>query len=157
MNLRGQGRNRDIGDPVLGDGIGGGRACTDRYADRPCRGRECAFGVTGSIVAMEKDAVARSREQQRSLEEPGHSSGFRRDVSRPVEIDGLEVIDRLRSRRDVAGCLVLLEDGRYAVVGPVMALGSRQALNDWVRRRMRSGVSDNERVWWEEVLGAIAL
>jgi hypothetical protein len=42
-------------------------------------------------------------------------------------------------------------------VGPVMALGSRQALNDWVRRRMRSGVSDNERVWWEEVLGAIAL
>ena len=79
------------------------------------------------------------------------------DASRPSSIDGLEVIDRLRSRRDVAGCLVLLEDGRYAVVGPVMALGSRQSLNDWVRRRMRSGVTENERVWWEEVLGAIAL
>jgi cell volume regulation protein A len=79
------------------------------------------------------------------------------DASRPDSIEGLEVIDRLRSRRDVPGCLVLVEDGRYAVVGPVMALGSRQALNDWVRRRMRSGVSDNERVWWEEVLGAIAL
>jgi cell volume regulation protein A len=79
------------------------------------------------------------------------------DASRPDLIEGLEVIDRLRSRRDVPGCLVLVEDGRYAVVGPVMALGSRQALNDWVRRRMRSGVSDNERVWWEEVLGAIAL
>ena len=79
------------------------------------------------------------------------------DASRPEVIDGLEVLDRLRSRRDVPGCLVLLEDGRYAVVGPVMALGSRQALNDWVRRRMRSGVTDNERVWWEEVLGAIAL
>jgi potassium/hydrogen antiporter len=79
------------------------------------------------------------------------------DPSRPDEIDGLQVIDRLRSRRDVPGSLVLLEDGRYAVVGPVMALGSRQALNDWVRRRMRRGVSDNERVWWEEVLGAIAL
>ena len=52
---------------------------------------------------------------------------------------------------------MLLEDGRYAVVGPVMALGSRQSLNDWVRRRMRSGVTENERVWWEEVLGAIAL
>ena len=61
----------------------------------------------------------------------------------------------LAARR--AGSLVLLEDGRYAVVGPVMALGSRQAINDWVRRRMRQGVSDNERVWWEEVLGAIAL
>jgi potassium/hydrogen antiporter len=79
------------------------------------------------------------------------------DASRPSSIDGLEVLDRLRSRRDVPGCLVLLEDGRYAVVGPVMALGSRQALNDWVRRRMRSGVTENERVWWEEVLGAIAL
>ena len=79
------------------------------------------------------------------------------DPSRPDDIDGLLVIDRLRSRRDVPGCLVLLEDGRYAVVGPVMALGSRQALNDWVRRRMRAGVTDNERVWWEEVLGAIAL
>jgi cell volume regulation protein A len=79
------------------------------------------------------------------------------DPSRPESIDGLQVIDRLRSRRDVPGSLVLLEDGRYAVVGPVMALGSRQALNDWVRRRMRAGVSDNERVWWEEVLGALAL
>jgi cell volume regulation protein A len=79
------------------------------------------------------------------------------DPSRPESIDGLQVIDRLRSRRDVPGSLVLLEDGRYAVVGPVMALGSRQALNDWVRRRMRQGVSDNERVWWEEVLGALAL
>jgi cell volume regulation protein A len=79
------------------------------------------------------------------------------DAGRPTSIDGLDVLDRLRSRRDVPGCLVLLEDGRYAVVGPVMALGSRQALNDWVRRRMRSGVTENERVWWEEVLGAIAL
>jgi cell volume regulation protein A len=79
------------------------------------------------------------------------------DPSRPDSIEGLEVIDRLRSRRDVPGCLVLVEDGRYAVVGPVVALGSRQALNDWVRRRMRTGVSDNERVWWEEVLGALAL
>jgi potassium/hydrogen antiporter len=79
------------------------------------------------------------------------------DPGKPDSIDGLEVIDRLRSRRDVPGCLVLMEDGRYAVVGPVMALGSRQALNDWVRRRMRPGVSDNERVWWEEVLGALAL
>jgi cell volume regulation protein A len=79
------------------------------------------------------------------------------DASRPDTVEGLEVIDRLRSRRDVPGCLVLLEDGRYAVVGPIMALGSRQALTDWVRRRMRPGVSDNERVWWEEVLGALAL
>jgi potassium/hydrogen antiporter len=99
-------------------------------------------------------AAARSDRAWRRL---GRRSSAQRDPSRPESIDGLQVIDRLRSRRDVPGSLVLLEDGRYAVVGPVMALGSRQALNDWVRRRMRPGVSDNERVWWEEVLGALAL
>ena len=79
------------------------------------------------------------------------------DAQRPAEVAGLRVIDRMRSRRDVPGALVLLEDGRYAITGPVLALGSRQALSDWVRRRIRSGVSDTERVWWEEVLGALAL
>jgi cell volume regulation protein A len=79
------------------------------------------------------------------------------DAARPDSVAGLAVIDRLRTRRDVPGALVLLEDGRYAVTGPVMAVGSRQALTDWVRRRIRSGVRDNERVWWEEVLGALAL
>jgi cell volume regulation protein A len=79
------------------------------------------------------------------------------DAARPEVVAGLTVLDRLRSRRDVPGALVLLEDGRYAVTGPVVAVGSRQALNDWIRRRVRSGVSDNERVWWEEVLGALAL
>jgi potassium/hydrogen antiporter len=79
------------------------------------------------------------------------------DAQRPTEVTGLRVIDRLRSRRDRPGALVLLEDGRYAVTGPVLALGSRQALSDWVRRRIRSGVGETERVWWEEVLGALAL
>jgi potassium/hydrogen antiporter len=79
------------------------------------------------------------------------------DAARPDGVAGLAVLDRLRSRRDMPGALVLLEDGRYAVTGPVVAVGSRQALNDWIRRRIRSGVSDNERVWWEEVLGALAL
>ena len=79
------------------------------------------------------------------------------DAQRPAEVTGLRVIDRVRSRRDVPGALVLLEDGRYAITGPVLAFGSRQALSDWVRRRIRAGVSDTERVWWEEVLGALAL
>ena len=78
------------------------------------------------------------------------------DAARPEAVAGLAVLDRLRSRRDVPGALVLLEDGRYAITGPVVAVGSRQALNDWIRRRIRSGVGDNERVWWEEVLGALA-
>ena len=64
------------------------------------------------------------------------------DPARPGEVGDLAVIDRLRSRRDVPGSLVLLEDGRYAVTGPTLALGSRQALGDWVRRRVRAGVPE---------------
>jgi potassium/hydrogen antiporter len=79
------------------------------------------------------------------------------DPARPDAVGDLAVIDRLRSRRDVPGSLVLLEDGRYAVTGPTLAIGSRQALGDWVRRRVRAGVPASERVWWEEVLGALAL
>ena len=79
------------------------------------------------------------------------------DPARPDQVGNLAVIDRLRSRRDVPGSLVLLEDGRYAVTGPTLALGSRQAVGDWVRRRVRAGVPEGERVWWEEVLGALAL
>ena len=94
--------------------------------------------------------VSRVFHTRRWLEEDG-------DAHRPDEVAGLAVIDRLRTRRDVPGALVLLEDGRYAVTGPVLALGSRQAVSDWVRRRIRSGVGDTERVWWEEVLGALAL
>lgn len=79
------------------------------------------------------------------------------DPARPEAVAGLAVIDRVRSRRDTPGALVLLEDGRYAVTGPVLALGSRQAVSEWIRRRIRAGVGDSERVWWEEVLGALAL
>jgi len=79
------------------------------------------------------------------------------DPARPETIAGVAVIDRLRFRRDRPGSLVLLDDGRYAVTGPVLAFGSRRTLSEWVRRRLRSGVSDTERVWWEEVLGALAL
>jgi cell volume regulation protein A len=104
----------------------------------------------GTIERPRLAGVSRVFHTRRWSEEDG-------DAQRPAEVAGLRVIDRLRSRRDVPGALVLLEDGRYAVTGPVLALGSRQALSDWIRRRIRSGVGDTERVWWEEVLGALAL
>jgi cell volume regulation protein A len=104
----------------------------------------------GTVERPRLAGVSRVFHTRRWSEEDG-------DAQRPTEVTGLRVIDRVRSRRDVPGALVLLEDGRYAVTGPVLALGSRQALSDWVRRRIRSGVGDTERVWWEEVLGALAL
>lgn len=74
-----------------------------------------------------------------------------------TEVAGRAVVDRLRTRRDMPGSLVLLDDGYFAVTGPVLALGRQQLLSQWVRRRARAARSDAERAWWEEVLGALAL
>jgi cell volume regulation protein A len=72
-------------------------------------------------------------------------------------VAGRAVVDRVRTRRDVPGALVLLDDGYYAVTGPILALGREQLLSQWVRRKARGAVNDGERSWWEEVLGALAL
>lgn len=79
------------------------------------------------------------------------------DPAKVTEVAGRVVVDRLRTRRDVPGALVLLDDGYLAVTGPVLALGRQQLLSQWVRRRARSARNDAERAWWEEVLGALAL
>lgn len=79
------------------------------------------------------------------------------DPATVTQIAGRPVVDRLRTRRDLPGSLVLLEDGYFAVTGPLLALGREQLLSDWVRRKARTATSDAERSWWEEVLGALAL
>ncbi len=79
------------------------------------------------------------------------------DPARAERVAGRAVVDRLRTRRDVPGALVLLDDGYLAVTGPVLALGREQLLSEWVRRKARAAVGEAERAWWEEVLGALAL
>jgi potassium/hydrogen antiporter len=79
------------------------------------------------------------------------------DPAQPEQVAGRVVVDRLRTRRDTPGALVLLDDGYLAVTGPLLALGREQLLSDWVRRKARTAVGEAERVWWEEVLGALAL
>lgn len=79
------------------------------------------------------------------------------DPARVEQVAGRTVVDRLRTRRDVPGALVLLDDGYFAVTGPVLALGREQLLSQWVRRKARAASTDAERAWWEEVLGALAL
>jgi cell volume regulation protein A len=77
------------------------------------------------------------------------------DAGRPRSVLGLDVVDLLRLRRDVPGALVVLSDGRYAVSGPVLAVGSRQAVTDWARRRVAEAPED-ERAWLQTVIGALA-
>jgi cell volume regulation protein A len=77
------------------------------------------------------------------------------DPARPTVVGGREVIEQLRIRRDEPGGLFVLEDGRYAVTGPLYAMGTRLAVSDWARRRMRRADAD-ERAWLQTVIGALA-
>jgi cell volume regulation protein A len=79
------------------------------------------------------------------------------DPDRPELVLGLAVVERLNTRWDVPGALVVLEDGRYAVTGPHVLVGSREQLQWHARRRLRTAKTDAERAWWQEVIGASAL
>jgi cell volume regulation protein A len=77
------------------------------------------------------------------------------DPARPETVNGLRVIDRLRTRRDVPGALVALADGRFAYCGPIKAIGSARQLQDAARKRLGRAGGDVERAWWREVIGAL--
>ena len=79
------------------------------------------------------------------------------DPDAPEVVLGLGVIERLNTRWDVPGALVVLADGRYAVTGPHVLVGSREQLQWHARRRLRTAQTDAERAWWQEVIGASAL
>jgi cell volume regulation protein A len=78
------------------------------------------------------------------------------DPGRPREIEGSAVLRHLRTRRDEAGALVLLEDGRYAITGPALAVGAAAQIQRYARRRLSGRLVDAERAWWQEVVGALA-
>lgn len=78
------------------------------------------------------------------------------DPGRPERVRGLDVVERLRVRRDAPAGLFLLEDGRYAVTGRVSAIGGRQGLSAWASRRIRSSPDGDERAWLQTVVGALA-
>jgi len=77
------------------------------------------------------------------------------DRSRPRRIAGEDVVDLLRIRRDHPGALVLLGDGRYAITSPFLAVGGREDLMAWARRRVRRD-DEAERAWLQTVIGALA-
>ena len=57
------------------------------------------------------------------------------DPGRPQTVLGVPVTERLGTRRDAPGALVQLVDGRYALTGAVLAVGSRRQLERYLRRR----------------------
>ncbi|MGX6446701.1 potassium/proton antiporter, partial [Patulibacter sp. S7RM1-6] len=78
------------------------------------------------------------------------------DPAAPATVGGTAVVERLRLRNDRPGALVVLADGRYAVSGPVVMVGSRQAVQQQARRRLDRAADEPEAGWWQEVIGACA-
>lgn len=80
------------------------------------------------------------------------------DPGHPEMIDGVAVLARLRMRRDGAGALALLADGRYALISDdLIAVGGRHQLALWTARRLRApGLTGPDVAWWQEVAGALA-
>ena len=79
------------------------------------------------------------------------------DPSHPDAILGRRVVEHLRTRRDVPGAMVVLDDGRYAVTGPLLMVGPPTQLQFQARRRLQLTDDDAARAWWQEVIGACAL
>ena len=79
------------------------------------------------------------------------------DPARPRSILGVPVVDLLRTRNDVPGAVVAMDDGRYAVTGPLIAAGSAAQMQAHARKRLAIAETDAERAWWQEVIGALAL
>jgi cell volume regulation protein A len=78
------------------------------------------------------------------------------DPAHPRTLRGREVVEHLRTRRDVPGALVILDDGRYAATGPLLMVGPPGQLQTQARRRLDAATDDAERSWWQEVIGACA-
>ncbi len=78
------------------------------------------------------------------------------DAGFPKEVNGVPVAEQVRTRRDSRGALVMLEDGRFAVTGPFLAVGAPLQLQRYARRRLTAEEEAAARAWWQEVIGALA-
>jgi cell volume regulation protein A len=77
------------------------------------------------------------------------------DPAHPVRVAGLAVVEHLRVRGGVPGALVLLEDGRHALTGPVLLVGREAELRRYAGERLRRAPAPGEQVWWRDVLDAL--
>jgi cell volume regulation protein A len=79
------------------------------------------------------------------------------DPGRPRAVAGRAVVEQLRSRHDRPGSVVVLEDGRYAVTGSLLIVGSALQVRRQARKCLQGTDDDTERAWWQEVIGALVL
>jgi CPA2 family monovalent cation:H+ antiporter-2 len=87
---------------------------------------------------------------------PADDDAVTGDLDAPERVLDQTVVARLRVRRDRPGALVALEDGRYAVTGPLLVTGSRDDVTSYARRRAELADPD-ARAWLQAVVGALAI
>src|SRR4051794_17281725 len=109
---------------------------------------------TGPLARSQRPRLRGSRAPVFSVRPWGENDG---EPGSPEDVDGVPVVEQLRTRRDVPGALCALADGRYAVTGPFLASGGARSLEAHARRRLLRSADDAERAWWQEVLGAVAV
>jgi potassium/hydrogen antiporter len=95
-----------------------------------------------------------AEEELRGLVSAPWERGFG-DPSDPELLLGTLVVDRLRVRRDRRGALVQLEDGRFAITGPTLAVGTADVVRRYARQRLAETPDTVEALWWEEVDAAL--
>jgi cell volume regulation protein A len=78
------------------------------------------------------------------------------DAGNPEAVEDVPVVRQVRTRRGAPGALVVLEDGRFAVTGDVVATGGARQLFRYVRNRIRRSEAGEERSWWQEVAGVLS-
>jgi cell volume regulation protein A len=79
------------------------------------------------------------------------------DPGAPESIDGVQVARTVRLRRGVAGALVQLEDGRYAVSGEgIVAAGGPRNVFRYCRERIERADDPASVAWWQEVAGVLS-
>ena len=78
------------------------------------------------------------------------------ELDDPQQVLDQQVVARLRVRRDQPGALVALEDGRYAVTGPLVIAGSRDDVTTYARRRVNTS-DPEQRAWLQSIVGALAI
>ena len=79
------------------------------------------------------------------------------DPGRPRSVAGRRVVELLRSRHDHPGSVVALEDGRYAVTGSLLIIGSALQVRRQALKCMRESNDEIDHAWWQEVIGALAV
>jgi hypothetical protein len=78
------------------------------------------------------------------------------DPQNPRELAGAAVDEVICTRNDPPAALVMLTDGRYAVTGRLLAVGSPRQLKRYVRRQLGRGASAAERAWFKEIADELA-